>query len=100
MKANPEKKKQYKKNQQLNNRESYLAAQKHREAKHRADKLNATPNWVDNKELRSIYKNCPQGHHVDHIVPLNNPIVSGLHVPWNLQYLPTLENIAKSNKLT
>lgn len=51
------------------------------------------------KELEAIYEQCPSGHHVDHIHPLNGENFSGLHVPWNLQYLPAAENIRKRNKL-
>ena len=38
--------------------------------------------------------------HVDHILPLNHALFSGLHAPWNLQILEASENIRKSNKVT
>jgi len=39
-------------------------------------------------------------HHVDHIYPLNNPLLCGLHVPANLQIIPATLNKHKSNTLT
>lgn len=68
-------------------------------AKYKAAKLNATPPWVNYSEIVLIYDQCPAGHHVDHIVPLQGENVCGLHVPWNLQYLSETENLKKGNRL-
>ncbi len=65
--------------------------------KRRADKINAIVGWTNLEAIKEIYKNCPKGYHVDHIVPLRGVNVCGLHVENNLQYLTAKENILKSN---
>lgn len=77
-------------------------------AKRRAAKLQRTPPWIDREDLKlinSIYAEARlleeitgEKHHVDHIVPLQGELVSGLHVPWNLQILTAEQNISKGNK--
>lgn len=66
-----------------------------------ARKLRAIPKWVGPKEIkqmRDIYKKRKPGYHVDHIIPLKNDYVCGLHVPNNLKILTAKDNILKSNK--
>ena len=66
--------------------------------KYMAAKLNRTPPWADLDSISFIYENCPPGMHVDHIIPLQGKLVSGLHVPENLQYLTPEENRQKGNR--
>ncbi|MGH7975002.1 MAG: HNH endonuclease signature motif containing protein [bacterium] len=47
-----------------------------------------------------FYDNRPEGYEVDHIVPLQGKLVSGLHVSWNLRYLTPHDNRVKYNLLT
>ena len=70
---------------------SYLAARKNRLKQ-------ATPKWENLKEIEWIYRHCPKGYHVDHIIPLNGKNVCGLNCVENLQYLTAAENLRKSNK--
>jgi 5-methylcytosine-specific restriction endonuclease McrA len=51
------------------------------------------------KQAAELSKNTGIKHEVDHIVPLFNPSVCGLHVSWNLQILTKSENSKKGNRL-
>lgn len=69
----------------------------HNEAwqRYMAKRKNQTPTDIDIKELQQFYLNCPEGHEVDHIIPISK---GGLHCLSNLQYLTISENRKKSNK--
>lgn len=58
------------------------------------------PSWFEQEKekIAEFYDNCPEGYHVDHIIPLQGKHVSGLHTLSNLQYLTAEKNIAKGNK--
>lgn len=67
--------------------------------KRRALRINACVAWADNRKILAIYAEAKaNGFTVDHIIPLNNPLVCGLHVPENMQLLTASENSAKGNR--
>ncbi len=49
-------------------------------------------------DINEVYQGCPDDKQVDHIIPLQGKNVTGLHVPWNFQYLTPEENRFKSNR--
>lgn len=69
----------------------------HRTKLHKLDIRNRTPIWEDLERIRDFYLNCPEGMHVDHIIPLRGRLVSGLHTVNNLQYLSVKDNLKKGN---
>jgi len=81
--------KDYTKNNPKGNRE--------RSSNYAARKSQRMPIWADRKLIKDIYDDCPDGMEVDHEIPLRGELVSGLHVPENLQYLTPLENQQKGN---
>lgn len=68
------------------------------QAKRKAALLQRIPPWADLEKIAEFYRQCPEGHHVDHIVPLQGDEVCGFHVSENLQYLTASENLRKQNK--
>ena len=78
--------------------------------KRNAAKKNRTPSWLTVHDLWMIEQAYDIAakrtemfgipFHVDHIVPLQGKIVSGLHVPWNLQVITGKENQIKSNRFS
>lgn len=59
----------------------------------------AAPLWGEEGRIRVVYGKAREyGFEVDHIVPLNHPLVCGLHVWANLQLLDRNLNRAKRNK--
>ncbi len=67
-----------------------------------------TPAWLsqsDIEKIKALYQssarisNCLKiEHHVDHIVPLQGKLVSGLHMFENLRIVPGKLNLQKGNK--
>lgn len=76
---------------------SYSMRRSRRLRRHRA-RL-ATPKWANIAAMRDFIDSCPDGFHLDHIIPLFGEDVCGLHILENLQFLPAQENIRKSNKV-
>jgi hypothetical protein len=78
-------------------------------AKRRAARIERTPSWLNDDDYWVIKETYHLAKlrtklfgfkwHVDHIVPLQGKLVSGLHVPTNLQVIPWLDNQKKHNKV-
>lgn len=91
-----------------NKSERGYAIKRTADAFRRAQKLKATPSWYTQEELqiREMYALCKKitkdsgiQHHVDHIVPLINKYVCGLHCRANLQIITAKDNRTKGNQL-
>ena len=69
----------------------------------RAALLNRTPAWSDLKAIEEVYRDASEFREagiavdVDHVIPLQGELVSGLHVPGNLRVCLSSINRSKSN---
>lgn len=89
-------------------REKNKAKKRSSHALRRAIKKSATPFWLTKEhytQIDDIFKKAKEieelsniKYSVDHIIPLQNKLVCGLHVPWNLQIITSSENSSKRNK--
>lgn len=75
-------------------------------AKRRADLLRATPKWAEYDQIVEVYEKARMltettyiSYEVDHIIPLNSPVVCGLHCLDNLQILTAEANNSKKCKI-
>tara|TARA_R110000868_G_scaffold95713_7_gene263090 strand:+ start:86 stop:655 length:570 start_codon:yes stop_codon:yes gene_type:complete len=69
----------------------------------------ATPSWIsaiEAAQMQEFYDiakarsmQTGERYEVDHIIPLGGFMVSGLHVPWNLQIIREEENLAKGTRI-
>jgi 5-methylcytosine-specific restriction endonuclease McrA len=64
--------------------------------RYQARRAQQMPDDADQEKIKAIYAACPDGHEVDHIIPISR---GGLHHQDNLQYLLKRDNRRKSNKL-
>lgn len=67
----------------------------------------ALPVWANLEAMKAIYQEAARltqqtgiKHEVDHIIPIQSPLVCGLHCEANLQILTKAQNRAKSNAIT
>jgi 5-methylcytosine-specific restriction endonuclease McrA len=90
--SNKEQHREWNKNWRANNPDKCKAIA----AKRRARKNNATTKDADLDLISIIYSQCPEGYHVDHIIPLSK---GGLHHEDNLCYLKASDNLHKKDKL-
>lgn len=83
-----------------NYREAHKDYYTAKSAERRMKKRNFPLTIEQRKQINDIYKQARiEGKVVDHIHPINHPLLCGLHVPWNLQLLTPEENARKGNKI-
>lgn len=86
-------------------REQHPGRQAHYAAMARFERLCVVPEWANPVAIFRFYeaaatmnKYMHAGLHVDHIVPINSPLVCGLHCEANLQVVPAQYNMSKGNR--
>jgi len=75
-------------------------------ARRRSRLLMAIPRWANQQKIAEYYETADglgmltgKWYNVDHIVPLQSPLVCGLHTEQNLQVITRQENNKKHNNV-
>ena len=114
-KKNIEAQAEYRKQYRLDNADYFInyakenkAAVNARTRKRQAAKLYRTPAWLTKNDYKVMWgfyeiaamlsKHNDEPWEVDHKIPLQGKLVSGLHVPSNLQLMRSSDNRVKANK--
>lgn len=99
---NREKRLELARNYKKENRARMTAIQR----KRHCAKLQRTPIWADLDAIAAVYaervrieRQTGIKHEVDHVIPLQGKLVSGLHVHQNLRVVTQTENRSKGNRV-
>lgn len=84
----------------------YRLRNPHVDSSSRLARRRAVPTWMDKEGVKAMYLKRDEltaatgiKHHVDHIVPIQSDLVCGLHWEGNMEVIPAIANIVKSNKV-
>lgn len=92
---------------------AWVAANPHKisemSVKARMRKRKSIPPWltaIQKAQIHAFYEiaraktiQTDVKHHVDHCIPLGGNSVCGLHIPWNLEVIPAVQNLSKGNRI-
>lgn len=89
-------------NQLQNQRYPWL--ERYKKAKRRARYYGRQVEWADKKAIQAVYAEAHRRsketgvlYVVDHCIPFNGELASGLHVHWNMQIITKEENDIKND---
>lgn len=89
-------------------REKYPGLHRHYSRSYTMKKKKAQPCWLSDEQIEQMveiydkaaaFRKMGLDAHVDHVVPIQSPLVCGLHAPWNLEIIHRVANMAKGNRV-
>lgn len=87
------------------NRDQWNARMNAAGKKRYCSKMQRVPCWADEAKTKEVYRRAGEYRtlgidvDVDHIVPLQGRLASGLHVHWNLRIVLAADNRGKKNQV-